>query len=73
MGRKQRKPGLRDAWSSIKLRRAFVVWLKIEAAKRDCFMGDLVEELVARAFNDTTPWRKPRARVRALPKSSQAT
>jgi len=43
-------------WANVKLRRDFVKWLKVEAAKRDEFMGDLVENLVANALG-TAPWR----------------
>jgi hypothetical protein len=46
-------------WAVIKLRRPLVARLKIEAAKRGVFMGDLVEEMLARAFS-RTPSRRPK-------------
>lgn len=35
-------------FASVKLRRPFLTWLKVEAARRGVPMYDLVEELVAR-------------------------
>jgi len=42
-------------WANVKLRRPFVRWLKIEAAQRGQFMGELVEKLVADSLG-ASPW-----------------
>ena len=47
-----------ERWASAKLRRDFVRWLKIEAAKRGEYMGETVESLVRTALGGKTPWRK---------------
>jgi hypothetical protein len=48
-----------DGWASAKLRRPFVAWLKIEAARRGVFMGDLLETLVEQSIG-RAPWRRRR-------------
>ncbi len=48
-------------WSSVKLRREFARWLKIESVKKDVFMGDLVEQLVEQAVG-SRPWRRKPSR-----------
>jgi hypothetical protein len=51
-----KEPG--QAWASVKMRRQFVAWLKVEAAIRGVFMGDLVEKLASEALN-SSPWCEP--------------
>jgi hypothetical protein len=42
-------------WATCKLRRPFVVWLKVQAARRGATMGELVEEFAERAMG-SAPW-----------------
>lgn len=41
--------------TSIKVRREFLVWLKQTAAKRGCFVYEVLEELVAQGIG-SRPW-----------------
>ena len=44
-------------WASVKLHREFARWLKIEAVKKDVYMGDLLEQLVKQAVG-SAPWKR---------------
>ena len=48
--------GNKKDWASVKLHRDFARWLKVEAAKGDVYMGDLIEQLAERAVG-SRPWR----------------
>jgi hypothetical protein len=50
-------------WASVKLHREFARWLKIEAVKKDVYMGDLLEQLVKQAVG-SAPWRRGDGRSR---------
>jgi hypothetical protein len=63
MGRKANKEP--REWASIKLHRPLVAWLKVEAAIRGIYMGDLVDELLKQALGGA-PW-KPRQDGRGAP------
>jgi hypothetical protein len=45
-------------FASIKIRRAFLAWLRQEAARRGIFVYELVEELAVRRFPKQAPWRR---------------
>lgn len=44
----------------MKIKRDFLVWLKMESARRGVFIYDLIEELAARGYAGKKIWRPQR-------------
>ena len=49
-------PGSTD-FATMKVKRDFLVWLKMESARRGIFIYDLVEELAARSYAGRQVWK----------------
>jgi hypothetical protein len=43
-------------FATMKVKREFLIWLKMESARRGVFMYDLVEELVSRSYAGRKIW-----------------
>lgn len=58
----EHEPPEKNDSTNVRLRAEFAHWLKIEAAKRDLFIGELLELLVSQALSPlgspSKPWEK---------------
>lgn len=48
-------------FATIKIKREFLIWLKIESSRRGVFLYDFVEDLVARSYAGRRVWRSKHA------------
>ena len=52
-----------ERFATVRLRRPFVRWLRMEAARRETFIYEILEDLAARSLGDKTPWLGKRDRL----------
>lgn len=45
-------------FATIKIRSPFLAWLRVEAARRGCFLYELIEEHAGRSFPGEPPWKR---------------